>query len=199
MPFDILTVSQLVIERIAAIQTVTPRLLVVIDGLGGAGKSSLARAIAAEFPGARAFEYDWFHLPKAQATASHRFDHQRLIDEVVIPLRRGARGFECRRYNWGYLAGKPDGFASEPVRINDVDVLVLEGCGVLARALCDLYDLRIWVNTSTQEAVARGMRRDIEEYGLDPGRVRSAWAEWSEWEAQSLANDDRRLRADLMV
>jgi hypothetical protein len=43
------------------------------------------------------------------------------------------------------------------------------------------------------------MRRDIEEYGLDPDRVRAAWTEWSGWEEESLARDDRRTRADIVV
>jgi len=77
--------------------------------------------------------------------------------------------------------------------------IVLEGCGVLAAPLCGLYDLRIWVNTASQEGLARGVHPDIEKYGLDPERVWSAWTEWVQWESDSLAEDDRRLRADLTV
>jgi uridine kinase len=78
-------------------------------------------------------------------------------------------------------------------------MLILEGCGVLSPALSECYDLRVWVDTAADESLARGMRRDIEEYGLDPKRVKEAWTEWSAWEAEALVRDDRRLRADLFV
>ena len=54
-------------------------------------------------------------------------------------------------------------------------------------------------DTPAEEALARGIRRDIEEYGLDPSRTTAAWAEWSAWERSALARDNRKLRADVVV
>jgi uridine kinase len=102
------------------------------------------------------------------------------------------------RYNWGYLAGIPDGYHENPVTISDVEVLVLEGCETLHPSLVAHLDLRIWLDTPPEVALERGMRRDIDEYGLDPDRVGAAWMEWSVWEAESLARDDRRSRADIV-
>jgi uridine kinase len=172
-------------------------MFIAIDGLGGAGKSSLARALCAELPGAVHVEFDWFHLPKSEVTGDTRFDSQRVQNDLIIPFRAGYREFVFKRYNWGYLSGSPDGLADEPIQLRGVEVLVLEGCGTLGPELSHLYDLRIWVDTPPAEALARGMRRDIEEYGLDPTRVKSAWEEWKQWESRALAHDDRRLRADI--
>jgi len=191
--------SHIIAERVAALRLTTPRLIVAIDGRGGAGKSSLARAVAPLVLGARHVEYDWFHLPYAQTTAERRFDDERLRREVLGPFRDGTRNFNFKRYNWGYLSGVEDGFAAEPINITDVDVIVLEGCGVLSAYLVDFYDLRVWVDTPAEEALARGIRRDIEEYGLDPSRTTAAWAEWSAWERSALARDNRKLRADVVV
>lgn len=188
-----------IIERIQALQAATPRLVIAIDGRGGAGKSSLARKVVAAIPGAVHVEFDWFHLPKADLRDDSRVDTPRLIAEVLRPFREGKRDLKCHRYNWGYLSGVPDGLIDEPIRLHGVEVIVLEGCGVLSPELLTLYDLRIWLDTHAEEALARGMRRDIEEYRLDPARVQAAWEEWTQWEARALARDDRSLRADIRL
>jgi uridine kinase len=192
-------ISPLLFARLAALQATGPRFVIAIDGRGGAGKSSLARLIAESLPGARHCEYDWFHLPQSAIVSSERYDYKRLIHEVLMPFRAGVRDFSVGRYNWGYLSGVEDGFAAERVQLSDVDVIVLEGCGVLHQALTDFYDLSIWLDTNPDESLSRGMRRDVDEYGLDPERVQKAWAEWSAWEEQSLAAYDRRLLADLLL
>jgi hypothetical protein len=43
------------------------------------------------------------------------------------------------------------------------------------------------------------MRRDIDEYGLDPERVQKAWAEWAQWERSALERYDRSQHADLRL
>jgi uridine kinase len=185
--------------RILEIQEHVPRFIIAIDGRGGAGKSSLARAIVSSLPGAAHFEYDWFHLPQAEIIGPERYDYSRLEREVLAPFKAGQRDFEVARYNWGYLAGKPDGFGSEPARFLGVDVIVLEGCRVLHPALLQSFDLTIWLDTDADEALKRGMRRDIEEYGLDPERVKEAWTEWSRWEREALMLEDRRSLAHIIV
>jgi len=187
------------LSRITNARASIPRLIIAIDGRGGAGKSTLARSIAAAIPGAQHFEFDWFHRPQIEITGDQRYDLARLTHEVIDPFRKGQRDFVLKRYNWGYLSGSPDGFADEPIRARDVEVVVLEGCGVLNPTLSEHYDLRIWVDTPPSEALQRGMQRDIEEYGLDPDRVEAAWAEWSAWEQVSLKADDRKLRADIVL
>lgn len=186
-------------ERILEIRERVPRFVIAIDGRGGAGKSSLARCIVSLLQSAAHFEYDWLHLPQAEIVSGERYDYGRLEREVLAPFKAGQRDFEVAPYNWGYLAGKPDGFAAEPVRLIGVDVIVLEGCRVLHPALVPSFDLTMWLDTDADEAIRRGMRRDIEEYGLDPERVRVAWSEWSTWERESLEADDRRRLADLIV
>jgi uridine kinase len=173
--------------------------VIAIDGRGGAGKSTLARAIANSFAGARHVEYDWFHLPRDQATYETRHDVQRLKVDLLNPFRSGQRSFRIQRYNWGYLAGLPDGMAEESVKLDGVDLIVLEGCWVFNPETLPNFDLTIWLDTDAAEAHARGVKRDIEEYGLEPTRVREAWAEWTARECESLRRFNRRCVASLVL
>lgn len=175
------------------------RVILAIDGRGGAGKSSLARNLTSRLPHSAHIEHDWFHLPREKVTEDRRFDHARLIAEVISPFRSGNSVLTCYRYNWGFLAGVPDGFHDTPVTIEDTQVLILEGCETLHAELFSHFDITIWLDTAAEVSLARGIKRDIEEYKLDPNTVRQSWKEWSEWEHQALARDDRRKRAGFLL
>lgn len=174
------------------------RFIIAVDGRGGAGKSTFARNLVAAIPGAVHIEHDWFHLPKSQVSPEQRFDHNRLLQQVIQPFLAGRRSFSFPRYNWGYLAGIEDGFASEPIEICGADALVIEGCETLYSTLCSHYRLRIWIDTDPAESLRRGVQRDIQDYKLDPTRVHDCWREWVAREEEGLRRDDRRGRADLL-
>jgi len=188
-----------IVSRLEALRREKSRVVAAIDGRGGAGKSSLARAIVAAIPRSVHIEYDWFHLPKAQVAEGCRFDHERLVSELIAPFRAGSPAISFLRYNWGYLAGVPDGFHETAILIQDAEILVVEGCETLNRSLIGHLDLSIWLDTEPDLSMARGIRRDIEEYKLDSDRVYAAWNEWTAQEARSLERDDRRKRADFLL
>lgn len=192
-------ITEHIVSRVEQLRREKSRVVVAIDGRGGAGKSSLARALVRLLPKSVHIEHDWFHLPQSQVTEANRFDHARLIAEVLLPFRSGTRVLSFLRYNWGYLAGIPDGFHELPVIIEDMEIVVIEGCNTLHTSLASHFDLGIWLNTSAALSLERGIRRDIDEYKLDPDRVHAAWKEWSTWEDQSLIRDDRRKRADIIL
>jgi uridine kinase len=188
-----------IISRVEALRRHESRVVTAVDGRGGAGKSSLARSLVAALPKSAHIEHDWFHLPKNQVADGRRFDHERLVSEVISPFRSGSRVISFLRYNWGYLAGVADGFHETPITIEGPEILVIEGCETLHSSLVGHLDLRIWLDTDPEVSMERGIRRDIEEYKLDTDRVVAAWKEWSAWEAHSLARDDRRQRADIIL
>ena len=49
------------------------RMVIAIDGRGGAGKSSLARKLVENLPAAAHIEYDWFHLPQKKLLADAKY------------------------------------------------------------------------------------------------------------------------------
>lgn len=67
--------ASILIDHIGRMQKTIPRLIVAIDGLGGAGRSSLAHDLAAARTGARHVEYDWFISPHVEVRPERRFDY----------------------------------------------------------------------------------------------------------------------------
>ncbi len=198
MPIHI-SIPQIIINSIEEGRAKSGRAIVAVDGRGGAGKSSLARAIVATVPDSTHAEYDWFHLPRDRVTQSEHFDTGRLIRELLNPFRAGQKAVTFRRYNWGYLAGTEDGLDPAPISLSLGAVLVLEGCSTLHHALDEFYDVRVWLDTSPEESFRRGTSRDIEEYRLDPMRVQAGWEDWAKWEAQDSTLNNRRKRANFIL
>lgn len=175
------------------------RLLIAIDGFGGAGKSSLARNLVDSLKDAVHIELDWFHLPKNEILDDKRFDLQRLRKEVLDPFLAGALHVDFKRYNWGYLANKPERLEADLLSLSGISILIIEGCMALSPELSDITHYKIWVGKDAIESRKRGIRRDIEEYGLEESTVLEAWREWGEWEDRCLAREDRRKMADLVI
>lgn len=187
---------QTVLARIQDCSRQHRHLLIGIDGRAGAGKSTLARELASALPDAGVIEFDWFHFPKEQVSSSGSYDFERFRAEVVKPFKRGLE-VSFRRYNWGYLAGIKDGLEAEAYRMPQTKVLIVEGCQVLTSEIADCFDLRVWVDTEADEALKRGMRRDIDEYGIDPLKVETLWSNWTAREERLLSQEDRSLKADV--
>ncbi len=157
--------------------------LVAIDGRSASGKSTLAARIAAATPGAAVVHTDdvaWHH---------DFFDWADLLaDGVLRPVRAG-RAVSYRPPAWD-ARDRPGA-----VTVPSVAPLVLvEGVGVGRRALAQLFDALVWVETDPAVARARGLTRD----GDDPAAV----AFWDEWDAREVPLLDRERpweRADLVL
>ena len=115
-----------------------------------------------------------------------------------MPFQAHADVLTLRKYNWGHLTGAADGLDPVVLTIARPALIIVEGCQVLSRETVECFDLRIWVDTPAAEALRRGMQRDVEEYGLDPVTIRQQWTAWARREQRMLAQDDRRLRADVI-
>ena len=161
----------------------SPRLgtsrLVAIDGPGGAGKSTLAAALAV----------------KCEAQVLHTDDFAswdepvewwlRLEQQVLTPLAAG-KGARYQRYDW---------INRERAERNEVTprgVLVLEGVSSARAAISDRASLTIWVEAPRAIRLRRGLERDGEE-------ARQQWEEWMATEDRHFALDRTRERADILV
>ena len=158
--------------------------LLCIDGPAGAGKTTLAEAVAAsatsEGRSGRAVHMDdlypgWSGLP--------HIDEQ--LDALLLPLGEGRTG-SYRRYDWS--AGR---FA-ETVTVEPASLLVLEGVGSGASRFDPLRSLLVWVEAPHDVRMARGLERDGDTFAPH-------WERWAEDEAELFARERTRTRADVVV
>ncbi|MEV7973155.1 AAA family ATPase [Cellulomonas sp. NPDC089187] len=175
--------SRTVVADIAArVRAVGPTLgrtrLVLIDGPAGSGKTTLAAALATELH-AQVVHMDDLYPGWSGLSAGVT----RLHDEILLPLADGHPA-EYRRYDWHTAS------LAEPHPVPVADVLIVEGCGSGSRRPARWSTLLIWVETTDDERLARGLARD----GAD---ARSHWLRWMAEERALYAAQDTAARADV--
>lgn len=154
--------------------------LLCVDGPAGAGKTTLAAAVADLVPGAQVVHVDdllagWQGLPGLAG----RFE------DLLGPLAGDRPGSYVR---WDWVAG---GWA-ETVPVRPGPLLVLEGVGSGAAAYADLRTLLVWVQAPHDLRMRRGLERDGDAFAPH-------WERWAAAEAALFAREDTRARADVLV
>ncbi len=148
--------------------------IVAVDGAGGAGKSTLAVHLAAALEACPIVHTDDF------AGWDNPIDWwPALLEGVLEPLSRG----EIARFTptqWSPEA-RP-----EPVEIAPGPFLVLEGVSASRQAFRPYLTYAIWIETSADVRLRRGLERDGE----------AALPQWKAWMAEEDAFRDRE-RPDL--
>jgi uridine kinase len=164
-----------VLDLVASVAGRAPLTLVGIGGHGGAGKTTLARAI----PDAQVVSTDEFWQDDG-------FDLDRLSREVVEPLTRGETA-RFSSYDWAAKEARGER------RVEPAGVVVVEGVCALHRMVREAYDVRVWVEAPYDVRLARGVARDGEG-------ARATWVEhWIPSEERYVADDDPVSCAHLVV
>lgn len=148
--------------------------VLLIDGRSGAGKTVLARRLAAELPDATLVSLDdvypgWDGLEAGS-------------DAVPGIIRDGT----WRRWDWA-----ADG-PGTPASVDRTGSLIVEGCGAISRASRALADHAWWLELDAAERKRRALERDGDTYA----------PHWDRWAAQEVAHDLRehpRELADLTL
>lgn len=136
-------------------------LFVAIDGRCASGKTTLA-AILSEQLDCNVIHMDDFFLrpeqrtPERLSTPGENIDHERFLEEVLIPLSKGLpvkyRPFECHKNDFGseiFLA---------PKKIN-----IVEGSYSCHYALRGYYDYTFFLTVEKDEQMRRIINREGEE------------------------------------
>jgi len=156
--------TQLVLEQLNCLDVVRRPVIVAIDGRCGAGKTTLAGALAEE-TGYPVVHMDDFFPQPFQRTAERlampgeNVDHERFYREVLEPLRSGrpafVRPYDCRT-----------GEIGEPVPVPDAPLIIVEGSYSCHPALWDDYDLRVFLDVGPMTQ----MRRITERNGAEKAK-----------------------------
>lgn len=158
--------------------------LVLLDGPSGAGKTTLAGAVAG-CAGSR-------HLPVRVVHLDAMYDGWgglpgigTRLERLLTPLAQERAG-DYERYDWS--AGR---FVAT-VTVQPVDLLVVEGVGAAARSVAHLATALVWVDAPRDLRRRRGVERDGQAFEAE-------WERWEAAEAGVFARDGGRGRADLVV
>lgn len=154
--------------------------LLCLDGPAGAGKTTLAQAVAQAHGAARVVHLDdlydgWGGLL--------RIGDQ--LDTLLLPLAQDRPG-SYRRYRWAR------GCYGETVTVPTSPLLIVEGVGAGSRAHAALATVTAWVTAPAD------LRRDRAVARSGPVLVEH-WDDWARDEQESFARSGVVERADLVV
>jgi uridine kinase len=155
-----------IIEASGRWQAARPGVLVVaIDGHGGAGKSTIAAAVAQATGAALVHTDDFFQPPPTLATTftpktagqqppgvpalTHYYDWRRIRAQALDPLKAGHRA-TFRQFDWERGRGLDGSVTVKPAAL-----VVLEGVLSAAPELSDLVDRSVLVDTPEPERLRR--------------------------------------------
>ncbi|WP_332644926.1 uridine kinase family protein [Aeromicrobium sp.] len=145
-----------IIEAIDHLRPTVPRIVVAITGFGGAGKSTLSRALVEAVPGSVRLHGDDFLDPMRSHLRSRDWDgveRSRIRSEVVEPFRRGEPAI-YRPYDWNVGALGP------LTTLPEATVLIVDAIALLHPELEGCFDLTVWVDVDLETAAKQGIQRD---------------------------------------
>ena len=183
-------------ERIdALLSSRNAPVIVALDGRCAAGKSTLAKALAAHAGTDRrvvVFHMDDYFLRPEQRTAERfatpgeNVDHERFHEEILLPLLNSQpvvyRPYDCRTQS-----------LCEPIHAPQADVVLIEGSYCCHSALWDAYALRVFLDVDPQLQVRRILARNGQKM-LD-----RFVGEWIPMEESYHASLGLRERSDLVI
>lgn len=154
--------------------------LICIDGPAGSGKSTLAGVLAERWR-ATLVHMDDLYLGWSGRDQGISILHA----DILASMAQGKPG-HYRRFDWGLNA------LAEPHEVDVSTTLIVEGCGSANRLVDQYKPIIVWVETSDEERLLRGMVRDGEG-------ARPQWVRWMAAERELYEREDTRQRAHVRL
>lgn len=145
------------IQKLKSMLAQNPRVIVGIDGMAAAGKSTLASKLASAF-GGEVVRMDDFFLPtelrteKRLSEAGGNVHYERFAKEVAAPLREHASFeygvFDCSQFK-----------ITEKRHIKGNGLIIVEGAYTFRPEFRDLYDLKVFMSIDSETQLMRILQR----------------------------------------
>ncbi|MFI7063514.1 uridine kinase [Kribbella sp. NPDC050124] len=172
------------------VQSAPPRLgntrLISVDGPAGSGKSTLAATFAARAE-ARDLNTRVIHMDDLYDGWTGAVRGFGLLRDHVLQRIADGREGRYRRYDW-----HTGMYAELHVVPVTVELLIVEGVTSCDRDADHWQSLRVWIETSNEVRLGRGIARDGEA-------LRDHWLEWMRWERDHFAEQGTRSRAHVIA
>lgn len=141
--------------------------VIAISGFGGSGKSTIAKKLVEALKDATIIPLDDFIMNRLQGRSLEwaSFDWQRLIKEVLLPIRKREKSIEYGVYSW--IEDK----VAQKRTVEIKKYVIIEGVGLIRDSLQEYFDCTVWIDTPFDIAIARGKKRDKEEYSIDHDKL----------------------------
>lgn len=145
-------------------------MVIGIAGGTGSGKTTLTTAIEKQFaPRTAVVFHDNYYLPNDHLPMEQRaklnYDHPDAFDNdlMVDQLRQLIAGESIEAPTYDYSQHTR---STETMRIESAPVILVEGIVLFVeQRLCDLFDVKIFVDTDADVRILRRVKRDVVERG----------------------------------
>lgn len=140
-------------------------IIIAIDGRCASGKTTLAKAISEQIDCNVIHMDDFFLRPEQRtanrlATPGENIDHERFLEEVLIPLSKGLpvtyHPFDCHKMGFG-----------EEILLSPKKINIVEGSYSYHPSLRDYYAYTFFLTISLEEQ----MKRIIDREGVEKAKI----------------------------
>jgi len=178
-------------------------MVVGIAGGTGSGKSTLAKRLKESFEGEMvSLSHDYYYkandnLPYEERTKLN-YDHPNAFDtelliEHIKKLKSG-EAIEHPVYSFVQHTRLPESVRVEPARVILVDgILIFEN-----KELCELMDIKVFVDTDADVRIIRRLLRDVEDRGRDLQSVISQYLQTVKPMHEEFVEPSKK-RADIII
>lgn len=154
--------------------------IVAIDGCGGAGKSTLAAALAIHFNNCDIIHSDDF------ASWDNTLNwFPRMIEQVLEPLK-GNKSAVYQRYDWNEKK------LMNWITVSPQPIIIIEGVSSSRKEFRPFLSFSIFVSTDRETRLQRGLERDGPQ-------AKDQWLKWMSSEDEYIARDNPEGFADAIV
>jgi uridine kinase len=166
--------------------------IVGVSGFGGAGKSTVATCIS-EQTGIPVVGVDSFMKSSTNTHYSNWdiVDFARIEREVFQPFLKGENSIRYGHFDWD------KNNITETKEVAHNGYIIVEGVGLFRPNLMQYFAYTIWVDCPTEEAIARGKKRDRD---VHHNPQEESWdGVWKQNDEQYLQNFHPKEMVDIII